>query len=338
MWQRNYVVLPSGERVRYALIERPNADTYYIRFKGPDGKRVTLGTGRKKKPEANSEAHRLILEQYGAPEPSLETVTWELAKEKLSEGMEADGKRPKTIKGYLETLDKLIPMFTRAKGPADISDKMAEDFKTKYDRGRFTRRRVVEDEKAPEYVRKKKSLDSRIRTLKAVFSWFKRLRLIDDNPFEKVAAPEMDRHEVKYVSEGDVTHFFSWLEQRFPNWQMPRLFFTVKAVTGCRLEDICSLKSSQLQDGRLIFTADTTKNRSERYAILPADLYAELETYKGDTYLWERYPGSTAGRAPVPPELPTAPKPPTSGCWPGPVGRWLVRAGFGRTSRHRTVL
>src|SRR5262249_51665119 len=36
--------------------------------------------------------------------------------------------------------------------------------------------------------------------------------------------------------------------------------------------------------------ADQTKNRSERYAILPAEVYAALVAYKGKIYLWERYP------------------------------------------------
>jgi hypothetical protein len=90
--------------------------------------------------------------------------------------------------------------------------------------------------------------------------------------------------------EEDVGDFFAWVEKRFPGWPMPRLFFSVKAVTDCRLEDVCSLRSDQLQDGRLVFGADQTKNRSERYARLPPDLYAEVNSYKGETYLWERYP------------------------------------------------
>jgi integrase len=107
-------------------------------------------------------------------------------------------------------------------------------------------------------------------------------------------APEvkyvLDRHEVKYVREGDVTHFFGWLDERFPGWRMPQMFFSVKALTACRLDDLCNLRSGQLQDGRLVFAADQTKNRSERYAPLPTDLYAELDAYKGETFLWERYP------------------------------------------------
>jgi integrase len=291
MWQRNYVVLPSGVRIRYALLERADADTITVRFRSKDGRIERRSTGNKKRVDAIDAAHRIILEEYGAVAPSSETVTWEIAKQKLKEAMEADGKRPKTIKGYEETLEKLITMYPLGKGPADISNSVAEDFKIKYASGHFSRRKLpLKGDEAAGRKRKTKSLDSRIRTLKAIFGWFVSLRLLDANPFEKVALPELDRHEVKYVREGDVNSFFAWLEERFPGWAMPRLFFSVKAVTACRLEDICQLRSSQLQDGRLVFTADTTKNRSERYAVLPADLYAELNAYKGVTFLWEPYP------------------------------------------------
>lgn len=289
-WQRNYVVLRSGDRIRYSLQQRDGSDVYFVYFKGPKGRRER-STGAVKKPGAIDAAHRIIREEYEEIAPTSETAGWEAAKAKLREAMKADGKRPKTIKGYEETLDKLIVAFPLAKGPADVTDRMAGDFKVKYGGGTFTRKRVLQEgEQAEEYERKMKSLDSRIRTLKAVFGWFKGLRLVDANPFDDVAPPELDRHEVKYVKEGDVSHFFQWLAERFPGWAMPRLFFSVKALTACRLEDICNLKSDQLRDGRLVFTADQTKNRSERYAILPEDLYADLDGYKGETYLWEKYP------------------------------------------------
>jgi site-specific recombinase XerD len=295
-WQRNYVVLTTGDRVRYALYKRNDdrrvdADTWLVRFRGKDGRRAERSTGATKKPDAVGAAHRIILEEYGQAVPTSETVDWDAARAKLREAMEADGKRPRTVGGYLETLDKLTAMFPLARGPADVTDRMAGDFKTKYASGRFSRKKnLKKGEQAPAYRRKTKSLDSRVRTLKAVFSWLLRLRLVESNPFEKVEQPELDRHEVKYVRQGDVDAFFGWLDERYPGWAMPRLFFSVKAVTACRLEDICHLRSAQLQDGWLVFTADTTKNRSERYALLPADLYAELEAYRGKTYLWERYP------------------------------------------------
>ena len=205
--------------------------------------------------------------------------------------MEADGKRPRTVKEYLKSLTWLPGMFPLAKGPADVTDRMANDFKTKYAKGVTVRKKnLKEGEKAKAHRRKLQTLDSQLRMLKAAFGWFKQLRLVEANPFENVTAPELDRHEVKFVSQADVGQFFEWLEKRWPGWAMPRLFFSVKAATACRLQDVCSLRSDQLRDGRLVFPADLTKNRSERYAILPTDLYAVLDAYKGPTYLWERYP------------------------------------------------
>jgi integrase len=290
-WQRNYVTLKNGDRVRYTLLKRPDADSYYVRFHSPDGRRAMLSTGEAKKPSAIGAAHRIILEEYGQIAPSSETVDWDAAKEKLKAAMQADGKRPRTVGGYLETLDKLIEMFPRAKGPIDITDRMAGDFKTKYASGRFTRRKKVkEGEQVPTHARRAKSLDSRVRTLKATFSWFKQLNLVEANPFENVTLPELDRHEVKYIREDDISGFFDWLQKRYPDWRMPALFFSVKALTACRLDDLCRVRSDQLQDGRLVFSADTAKTRSERSAILPSEVYAELEAYKGETHLWERYP------------------------------------------------
>lgn len=290
-WQRNYVTLKSGERVRYSLIERAGSTAYFVRFKAPHGRRLEKSTGEAKKAAATDAAHRIIQEEYGEVAPTSESVTWEAAKARLQEAMAADGKRPRTVAGYLETLDKLIAMFPRASGPADVTDRMAAEFKERYAKGRFTRKRkVMPGQPAPDHARKLKSLDSRIRTLKAVFSWLKDIRLVTANPFEGVEGPHLDRREVKYVRQGDVEAFFQWLDARYPDWAMPRLFFAVKALTACRLQDLCEIRSSQLQDGRIVFTADTTKNRSERYAVLPAATYAQADAYKGPAYLWERYP------------------------------------------------
>ena len=289
-WQRNYVTLTTGDRVRYSFVQR-NSDTYRVRFKGPLGKLVEISTGCSRKVDAIDAAHRIILEEYGQVAPAVERMPWETARARLSEGMLADGKRQRTVQEYLKSLKGLAAMFPLAKGPADITDRMAGDFKSKFASGRTVRKKNLKPgETAPARKRQPQTLDSQLRMLKAAFMWFKKLGLVDTNPFENVAFPELDRHEVKFVRQDDVGDFFVWLEKRFPTWPMPRLFFSVKALTACRLEDVCSLRSEQLQDGRLVFTADLTKNRSERYALLPAELYAELDAYKGPTHLWERYP------------------------------------------------
>jgi integrase len=290
-WQQNFVTLTTGERVRYTLQTRSGFPWYFVYFRGADRRRLERSTGCERKVDAIEAAHRMILEQYGQVAPSAERMPWEEAWKRLEEGMAADGKRPRTMSEYLKTVKKLPAMFPLAKGPADITDRMAGDFKTKYAVGRTVRKKKLkEGEQPPARKRRPETLDSQLRMLKAAFMWFKKLGLVDANPFENVSQPELDRHEVKYVRPGDISHFFGWLKERYPSWPMPRLFFSVKALTGCRLEDVCSIRSSQLQDGRIVFAADQTKNRSERYAPMPAELYAELVAYKGPTYLWERYP------------------------------------------------
>ncbi|MFO0798591.1 MAG: site-specific integrase, partial [Gemmataceae bacterium] len=68
------------------------------------------------------------------------------------------------------------------------------------------------------------------------------------------------------------------------------LFFEVKAVTGCRLGDLCNLRRTDLQGkNRLVFSPGTTKARKERVAVLPADLFANLKKLSGPVYLWESY-------------------------------------------------
>ena len=290
-WQQNFVILRNGQRIRYAFFEKEDRPGYYVRFKGKDGRYMKLSTGRSRKVDAIDEAHRLILEHYESVMPKMERVTWDEAKAKLEAAMLADNKRPKTIQGYIETLNRLIEMFPLTRGPGDLSEFLASEFKVKYANGTFSRRpKKREDDIVAEYARKTKSLDTRLRTLKAVFGWFVDMHLLSGNPFEHVEQPEMDRHEVKYVKREDLLAFLAWLEIRYAGWRMPHLFFNVKAMTGCRLEDICNLRSEQLKEGRLVFEADQTKNRSERYALLPAEVYAELDAYKGETYLWERYP------------------------------------------------
>jgi integrase len=95
---------------------------------------------------------------------------------------------------------------------------------------------------------------------------------------------------VKYITKQDVANVFAWLAGRFPGFDMPVLFFRVKAVTACRLEDLCSLPSDSLRDGGILFPANLKKNRKEHFSRLPDDLYRRLLAYRGKRYVWENYP------------------------------------------------
>lgn len=79
------------------------------------------------------------------------------------------------------------------------------------------------------------------------------------------------------------------LQGRPPDGGLPTLFFETKAVTGCQLGDLCGVRSKDLRDGKLYFTAETTKGRKQRVAVLRDDLYRSLKAIAGRTHLWESY-------------------------------------------------
>ena len=62
-----------------------------------------------------------------------------------------------------------------------------------------------------------------------------------------------------------------------------------KAAIGCRIGELSAALTCNLQNGRLYFTADTTKGREARACLLPAALYQELQAIAGPTYVFERF-------------------------------------------------
>ena len=140
-WQRNYVTLPTGERVRYSLLKRPESNVYFARFK-PNGGRAERSTGCLKNVDAVSAAHRINLEEFGQVATATETVAWDVARERLEESLLADGKRLRTIKEYLKSLKRLPEMFP-TRGAGDMTERMASDFKTKYAAGRTIRKKKL---------------------------------------------------------------------------------------------------------------------------------------------------------------------------------------------------
>ncbi|MBX9581044.1 MAG: site-specific integrase [Gemmataceae bacterium] len=114
--------------------------------------------------------------------------------------------------------------------------------------------------------------------------------MADENPWETVDLPKLDRLPIRKLSGNQVTTFFGWLAKRWHGWELPTLFFEVKAVTGCRLGDLCSGKTGDLHEkNRLVFTPAAAKGRKERVGVLPPDLFAKLKAMAGRVYLWESY-------------------------------------------------
>ncbi|MDB5311708.1 MAG: hypothetical protein JWO38_5910 [Gemmataceae bacterium] len=136
------------------------------------------------------------------------------------------------------------------------------------------------------------SVFSLVRGFSALWqSWFvDKLGVCPGNPWQDVEPPKTDKIEVRIIDDDTLTHFLGWLDERFSGWELPRLFLETKAVTGCRLADLCGVESAQIKDGRLHFRADQRKGRKAANVQLPAALAAKLDAIKGPKYLWETHP------------------------------------------------
>jgi integrase len=258
--------------------------TYFACFNSKDGRRLKRDTNQTRINQA-IEAARLIIEKEYAPAPvSPDKVTWDQAVERLKARFASSGNRKSTLGYYLKLVRSVRGLADR---PADMTPGLAAAWR---DRMMVTpnRRKALP---SAHYVA------GMIGGLSALWQkWFvDDLKIVPGNPWQDVAPPKADKLPVRYATDEQIGHFYGWLGERFGGWPFPKLFLSAKAYTGCRLMDLCALKSAQVRDGRIVFPPDLTKGRKERGVPLPADLFASLDAFKGGTWLWENYlPGLKA--------------------------------------------
>ena len=113
--------------------------------------------------------------------------------------------------------------------------------------------------------------------------------LLSENPWEDVEKPKTDEPEPRYIEPAEEQAFFAWLHKRWDGWRLPVLFFTVTGIVGRRILQMCSLPSTCLVDGRIVFPPEFNKSRKLEYARLPEAICQELQALTGPIYLWERY-------------------------------------------------
>jgi integrase len=278
--------LVNGKLIRFSVCKYSHLRGYVACFSGPDGRRLQRATGQERNGPAIDAARILIEEVYAPPVVPLK-ATWDQAVERLSARLKTSGLRDSTLGYYLKLIRLVRAAFPNTNGPADVTPDGAAEWRDTITAQPGRRKKLP----SAHYVA------GLIGGLSALWQkWFiDDLKLPIDNPWRDVAPPKADKLPVKYADDDVIEHFYGWLAERFGEWPFAKLFLSVKAYTGCRLMDLCSLRSAQLKAGRLIFPADTAKGRKERRVPLPDDLQAALESFKGPTWLWENYlPGLVA--------------------------------------------
>ncbi len=276
--------LRQGELIGFSVKKRSGEPHYFAYFRDRLGKRLERDTGQTGQIKAVESARAIIDKEYAIFDPTQEEPNWDDVIARLKARMASGGIRGTTIGYYAKLIRSLRTIYPESTGPHDITSRMAADF-----RDQMMSVCKGKEKKKP---RSAHYVAGVINGLSALWrKWLMEdLKLAESNPWEKVDPPKTDKLPVKTISDEQIKHFFGWIQERFDNWALPQLFLQVKAQTGCRLMDLCSLRSEQLRDGRLIFPADLTKGRKERRVPLLPELYEALLTIKGDTHLWQRHP------------------------------------------------
>jgi len=217
---------------------------------------------------------QLIKEEYLPPAP-VEKCTWDDAIVSMVREMKAQNLRQRTIEDYTLMVGILRKVLPTANCPLDITPMLAKLFKA----------RRMEKGHSPYTV------GGNINKLSVIWSkWFiGKCKLLTQNPWEDVEKPKADEPEPRYIDLEEERAFFAWLEKRWAGWRLPVLFFKVTGLVGRRITQMCSLPSTCLVDGRIVFPSEFNKSRKQEYARLPEAIFQELAAMKGPTFLWESY-------------------------------------------------
>jgi integrase len=251
------------------------------------GKWIELSTGCESISDAQMEGAKIVLKYYSptiAPNPK--TATWETV---LAEIESESDLRPRSLESYTSTVGIFRTFCPLSKGPGDVTPEIAKAFRVKYANTPYTR---SPQPGATKRTRSAKTIENAIRRLSGL--WRKLMpKYVRENVWDTqyVKRPSVPKKVPTIPTEDDVSAFFSWFNGRFPGWDLPRLFLRVKAISGCRLNDLCQVRSDQFNPARQTITIrpDDDKTNRERIIPLPADLSLALDKIKGPTYLWEQY-------------------------------------------------
>lgn len=285
--RRPSMVYPLSDGRTVGASMKLRGEVYCIQFPHPTekGKYIEKSTGCTTIADAQTEGAKIILRHYLptiAPDPK--TATWETI---VSELAAENHLRPRSLEVYTSTLNVFRRYVPLSKGPGDVTTEVAKAFLKKYAADGFTRSTAPD---AKKYPRSKKTVENAVRRLSALWEKLKP-KYVATNPWEYVQRPTVPKKLPSVPSEDEVKAFFNWLEKRHPGWALPRLFVEVKALSGCRLNDLCQLRSEQLNAKRHTLTIHPHQDKTHRERVipLPADLCEALNKAKGPVYLWERY-------------------------------------------------
>lgn len=294
---KHWATLGQGEKavqVGYSPTKRDGL--FGVRFLDPQGKRLEKMTrcevsrGGKVDGRYHLEVAKILNDAYRTEFPDPKKVTFDVA---LAEVLRtAKDLRPKTLAGFVKAIaalqqtldaDKLTPKIT---SPIEITEDIANRFSVLWLSGTYKRSRKSD---AKEHTRKPITLAHYLRMLRAIWKRFRKLGYTKSNPWKEVELPEYKDNPKPVPTEEETDHFWQAIFTRYPTWERLHALLDLKAVSGCRTLDLCQLRSDQLKEFKVNWTAEQRKNGRPHSALMADELFTRLERLAGPTFLWEHF-------------------------------------------------
>lgn len=292
---KEFFELPDYKKVGYTLSKRKkpndmsqtrNGGYWFVRFIGPRGTYQRFATGMKEEGQARNEAYKIVLRMF-CPQQTA-PITWDEMLDKLKAAMVANGNRLASYQDYAGAIRAIRVTLPETTGPLDIDEPMAQRFKDQYVSGTYKRSKAKD---AKQYPRSLRTFNTYLQAGRIIWKkWLKAIGVTTKaNPWQSVFYARLNRKMPHAPDEQVLVDFFQYVKGRYPNWDLPILFLKTKCFLGCRLNDLCTVRTNQLKNDAIEFNGDQTKDRGDRRVVLPENLYRALDALKGKEYLWEKY-------------------------------------------------
>jgi integrase len=270
-------------KVPYGAVPRPDRGKWELRFNDRSGSRKRILTtqdvrGKTPPHEFHDEAKKHIKQIFCPPIlfPELTAKTWN---DLLEEVKKLPQIREMTINSFERSIRAFKEVMPEIESPADVSDERVRRFGKLWLAG--------DNKKYPGVARSPVTLSYYVRALSAFYNHLFDLGYVSRNPWKGFKVPKTEKKRKPVPTEAATSDFFTWLTNRYPDWKSLHALIELKAISACRTADVCQLKTTQLRDGCLTFTADITKTKEDRSLPLPDDLFTTLKELAGKEYLWE---------------------------------------------------
>jgi integrase len=258
-----------------------------VRFIGPAGKRMERMT-RSTKADANyhAEAAKIIDDVHAEAKPEPSRMGWDEAMAEVERT--ATDLRPATIKAFGKVSRVLRETLgADATNPAAIGVDLATRFSRLFLAGTYSRSKNAN---AIQRKRKPITLASHLRNLSALWGHFRDLAIVSTNPWSDVRRPQVEKKRKHVPTDAEIEAFRTWLRGRYPQWPRLHAFIELAMLSACRLQELVGIRTNQLRDERVTWTAAQTKQKDGRTVLVTSpDLWNQLVVLAGPTYLWEGF-------------------------------------------------